>query len=223
MLKIVGSISDVAEGQDGLVTEDQAIAAGATPAALKELTESRVIEPVLPGVVRLRGGARPPFPRLYAYWLLLAPDQPAWSRPLPAAGVVSHSAAVRVYGVGNLPGPAAEFTVPEQGTTTVPDGVLVHHAELQTDEYRVVGGVPVTAPGRTLADLVSEGSTDLEELGRIATNFLGKGLTTRAELEKALERQAGVPGGPGAGAGLLAILLANVDGAESTVVPEETK
>ncbi|GAA5207570.1 hypothetical protein [Streptomyces thinghirensis] len=131
MLKIVGSIADVAEGQAGLVTERQAAACGASPAVLHELLEGRVIETVIPGVVRLRGGTRPSFPQLYAHWLLLAPDDPAWERPLPAAGVVSHGAAVRVYAVGNLPGPAAEFTVPPSHTATSSQDVLVHRAELE--------------------------------------------------------------------------------------------
>ncbi|GHF91783.1 hypothetical protein GCM10018790_81120 [Kitasatospora xanthocidica] len=65
MLEIIGSIGDLAEGQAGLVTERQAAAVGATDAVLHELVRSRVIEPVVPRVVRMRGGARPAFPRLY--------------------------------------------------------------------------------------------------------------------------------------------------------------
>jgi hypothetical protein len=220
MLKIIGSIGDVAEGQAGMVTERQAAAVGGTAAVLQELLDSRVIEPVVPGVVRLRGGARPAFPRLYAQWLLLAPDRPAWDRELPTAGVVSHTAAIRVYGVGNLPGPAAEFTVPPEHIGAPNEGVRWHRAGLEPDEYREVSGLPVTTPGRTLADLAADGSTDLEGLGRIATNFLVRGLATRVELARALERAAQPNSELGNGAEQLSALLESVDGAESAVPPE---
>ncbi|MFE7753299.1 hypothetical protein [Streptomyces sp. NPDC057428] len=62
MLRIIGRIAEVAEGQVGLVTEQQAAACKASPAVLHEFLEARVIETVVPGVVRLRGGTRPPFP-----------------------------------------------------------------------------------------------------------------------------------------------------------------
>jgi hypothetical protein len=214
MLKIIGSIADVAEGQAGLVTEQQAAACGAGPAVLQELLDGRVMETVVPGVVRLRGGVRPPFPHLYAHWLLLEPEQPAWERPLPAAGVVSHGAAVRVYAVGNLPGPTAEFTVPRNHTATSSQDVLFHHAELRPEEYREVAGLPVTSPGRTLADIAAAGSTDLEGLGRIAMNFLRQRLATQAELAHALE-SLGLPSTAGTGADRLSSLLASVDGAET--------
>jgi hypothetical protein len=214
MLKIVGSIADVAEGQAGQVTERQAAARGASPAVLHDLLEGRVTETVIPGVVRLRGGARPTFPQLYAHWLLLAPDEPAWERPLPAAGVVSHGAAVRVYAVGNLPGPAAEFTVAPNHTATSSQDVLIHRGELRPQDYRVVAGLPVTSPGRTLADIAAVGSTDLEGLGRLATNFLQRRLATQVELGQALE-DLELPRTTGTGADRLSYLLASVDGAET--------
>ncbi|MDX2601933.1 hypothetical protein PV379_10755 [Streptomyces caniscabiei] len=220
MLQIVGSIADVAEGQTGLVTERQAAACGASPAVLTELLEGRVIETVVPGVVRLRGGTRHPFPQLYAHWLLLAPDEPAWERLLPAAGVVSHGAAVRVYAVGNLPGPAAEFTVPPNHTSTSSQDVLIHHAELGPQDFREIAGLPVTSPGRTLADIAAAGSTDLEGLGRIATNLLQRRLATQAELAQALETLE-LPGNTGTGTDRLSYLLASVDGTESAANSRE--
>lgn len=214
MLRIIGRIAEVAEGQAGLVTEQQAAACKANPAVLHEFLEARVIETVIPGVVRLRGGTRPPFPQLYAHWLLLAPDEAAWERPLPAAGVVSHGAAVRVYAVGSLPGPAAEFTVPPHHTAASSHNVLIHRAELGPQDYRDVAGLPVTSPGRTLADIAAAGSTDLEGLGRIATNFLQRQLATRDELAQALEA-LDLSGTAGTGAERLSYLLASVDGAEA--------
>ncbi|HSX98302.1 MAG TPA: hypothetical protein VLG91_13060, partial [Streptomyces sp.] len=90
-------------------------------------------------------------------------------------------------------------------------------AGLEPDEYREVSGLPVTAPGRTLADLAADGSTDLEGLGRIATNFLVRGLATRVELARALERAAQPNSEFGNGAEQLSALLESVDGAESAV------
>ena len=94
---------------------------------------------------------------------------------------------MRVYAVGNLPGPAAEFTVPPNHTSTSSQDVLIHHAELGPQDFRETAGLPVTSPGRTLADIAAAGSTDLEGLGRIATNLLQRRLATQAELSQALE------------------------------------
>ncbi|WP_189926633.1 hypothetical protein [Kitasatospora xanthocidica] len=87
---------------------------------------------------------------------------------------------------------------------------------MEPDEYREVEGLPVTTLAHTLVDVAADGSTDLEGLGRVATNVLARGLATRGELARSLERAAGSTDG----AERLTTLLASVDGAESAVCPE---
>lgn len=215
MVKTIGRLSDLAEGQCGMITSAQAESVGADPMYLKGLMAENVIEPVLPGVWRMRGGARHPFPRLYAYWLLLQPEQPAWERSVPASGVVSHGAALRVYGAGNLPGSEAEFIVPDAtGVDPTYLSVTVHQTTLAADEVTRRAELPVTTPGRTLADLAT--GTDLEQLGRIATNFLRQKVATEEDLAQGLQRAMTARGESGNGAEYLAALLAGVDGVEST-------
>ncbi|MGW7356236.1 hypothetical protein ACWGI0_06065 [Streptomyces sp. NPDC054802] len=216
MLKILGRLSDLAEGQTGMVTDHQAAGVGADSTVMGELVASRVIEQVLPVVCRLRGGARHPFPRLYANWLLLQPELPAWERLFPTSGVVSHGAALRLYGVGSLPGPAAEFTASgDAGPLAIDHDVTLHEAVLADDEVIERAGLPVTTPGRTLADVAEGAAADLEQLGRIATNFLRLGVASELELAQGLERALASRGETRSGTDCLAALLDGVDGAES--------
>ncbi|MDQ1052000.1 hypothetical protein [Streptomyces sp. V4I2] len=214
MMKTLGLLSDLAEGQSGMITAAQADSVGADELYRKGLVVEHVIEQVLPDVWRLRGGARHPFPRLYAHWLLLHPEQPAWERPIPASGVASHGAALRVYGVGNLPGPEAEFIVPDTaGVEPTRLNVIVHQTQLAADEVTERTGLPVTTPGRTLADLAA--GADFEHLGRIATTFLRQGAATEEDLAQGLHRAMTVRGQTGSGTEYLDALLAGVDGTES--------
>jgi hypothetical protein len=213
MLEILGKLSDVAEGQAGQVTLPQATeVVGVSEEVVHQLVEHGVVEWVVPGVVRLRGGARHPFPRLYANWLLLEPTVPAWERAVPESGVVSHAAAVRIYGVGALPGPFAEFSAPAASVRAVPLDVEVHSATLDTGEYRQMFNLPVTNPGRTMADLVACGRFDLQDLGRVAGGFIQRSIATSQELASALDGALVAGREPAAsGSHLLTVLLANLE------------
>ncbi|MFJ8746280.1 hypothetical protein ACIRL2_43895 [Embleya sp. NPDC127516] len=114
------------------------------------------------------------FPRLRAAWLLLDPARPGWERDLPAAGVVSYGSASRVHGLGDLPGPGPEFTLPPG--TSVPEPAesrtTVHVAGLAPTEWQLVDGLPVTTPARTLRDLASVSTVDQDTLGRVASSIV---------------------------------------------------
>lgn len=205
MLEKIGVLSDLAEGQTGQVTLVQAERARVSRAVVDELISHRAAEWVLPEVLRLRGGARHPFPRLYARWLLLDPGTPAWERISPHSGVASHSAAIRAYGVGAMPGPEAEFTVPPTAATPAVPGAEIHATVV--DDYRDIFGLPVTTPVRTFADIVSAGRLDVEDLGRIAASFLSRKLATDSELAAVLSAHLESQAAAGNGEALLASML----------------
>jgi hypothetical protein len=146
-------LADLAEGQCGFVTMRQADDAGVGD-LVQSLITNGVAEAVTPDVFRLRAGGRHPLPRLYAAWLALAPATPAWARSIPGSGVVSHYAAIRLYRVGDLPGPQLEFTFPgDEPTPSVDPNVRIHQAALPPEDLRTVESLPVTSPRRTLADI----------------------------------------------------------------------
>ncbi|WP_320068436.1 hypothetical protein [Micromonospora sp. RTGN7] len=62
----IAKLADIADGQWGQVTAEQAGRVGVREAALAELEALHLIEPVMDGVVRLRAGGRHSMPRLYA-------------------------------------------------------------------------------------------------------------------------------------------------------------
>jgi hypothetical protein len=175
----VVKLTDLADGQWGQVTIEQAEHVGVPVTTLADLEAARVVEPVIDGVVRFRAGGRHPVPRLYAQWLRLEPQTPAWQRSLPASGVVSHRSAVRLYRLGDLPGDHPQFTA-ETGTEA--SGGLVHRAELGPGAWRWLDGLPVTTPARTLMDLAQAEPLDITDLGLLARGFVQGGWATTEDL-----------------------------------------
>ncbi len=205
-LQHLARLVDLAEGQYGLVTVAQATGRGVPPRRLDDLVDGGVLEPAADGVVRLRGGARHPHPRLLAAWLLLDPATPAWSRPAPAGGVVSHTSAVQLYGIGDRPGPGHEFTVPRPAPGVA--HATVHVADVDDTDWRELHGLPVTRPGRTLVDLAVGGTLDLDELGRVADGLIRGRWADHEDLSAALDRHLRATGQRGDGAAWLDGLLA---------------
>jgi hypothetical protein len=166
----------LAEGQWGQVGLAQ-IADQVPAPVIEHWQRVGIIEPVIDGVVRVRAGARHPFPRLYAAWLRLDPE-PAWLRTLPTIPVVSRRSAARLYRVLDHTASAPEFTaaaLPLQSTD-------VHRAPLREQDRRVIAGLPVTSPARTLVDLSTDTGLDLAELGRIAQALIAQNWTTADQL-----------------------------------------
>ncbi|MEU7935244.1 hypothetical protein [Micromonospora echinofusca] len=189
----IAKLLEIADGQWGQVTVEQAGRVGVPEAALAELEALHVIEPVIDGVVRLRAGGRHPMPRLYAAWLRLAPETPGWERTLPDTGVVSHRSAVRLYRLGDLPGDHPQFTA--SASVAAPDG-RTHGADLGPGSWQWVDGLPVTTPARTLLDLADAEPLDITELHSLVRGFVRGGWVTVEELTTELslaERRWWVP------------------------------
>jgi hypothetical protein len=178
-------IRDVAEGQWGLVTLQQARAADVAWRSLTRLVESGLLECVAHGIYRVRGGAEPDHLALRAAWLQLDPARPAWARlDDPDAAVVSHTSATALYGVGDLRADVHEFTVPIRRQTRRPD-VRIHRGRVPSEHRVLVGGLPTAkaafAVGQLLADHV-----DPDSVAQIAREVLERNLAHAGELMSAL-------------------------------------
>ena len=113
---------------------------------------------------------------------------------LPTASVVSHGSAAVLYGlpVWNLPLDRVHLTRDGSSGGHRRADLHVHHTPLLPDEITTVGGVPVTTPARTLADLAR--TTPLEEAVAIADAALYGEVVTRTALDEAIRRATRRPG-----------------------------
>ncbi len=69
--------------------------------------------------------------------------------------MVSHRSAAALYGLGHLPADRHDFTLPQRRQSRRPD-VRLHELALGPGELAVFGGLPVTRPARTAADLLDD-------------------------------------------------------------------
>src|SRR5262249_39001986 len=137
-----------------LFTRRQAQATGMAWTTLARMIDTNVVERIAHGVYRFRGS--PPFEHLElaAAWLQLAPDTPAWERQA-AQGVISHRSAAALFRLGELPASEHHFTLPTRRRTRR-DDVILHKSVVGPAEWaRTAGGLPVTLPSRTAADLIA--------------------------------------------------------------------
>ena len=149
------NLSVLGEEQSGLLTRQQALAAGVPRRTLDRLTASEgSLEKVAHGVYRLRGASPPDHLDLRAAWLQLAPTVPIWLRTAEE-GVVSHRSAADMYGVGHLPEERHEFTVAARHQSRRAD-VRLHRRTLTEKEWLILRGLPVTRPSRIASDLLHD-------------------------------------------------------------------
>ncbi|MER5570470.1 type IV toxin-antitoxin system AbiEi family antitoxin domain-containing protein [Streptomyces goshikiensis] len=148
-------IADYAADQWGLITAAQAKRVGLSAVQLLRLAESDLIENVGRGVYVLRTAVFPTHLELRVAWLRLMPAVFASERPLAGrdSGVISHASACQLHGLGDIPAPAAEISVPRRRTTTEPF-VHLRTANLEPADITLVEGLPVTTPRRTILDLL---------------------------------------------------------------------
>jgi len=83
---------------------------------------------------------------------------------------VSHRSAAALYGIGNLPAEAHEFTLPGRKQTRRED-VRLHRGSVEQSGPITLRGLPVTRPYRIAADLLA-GGEDLGAIGQIIADAL---------------------------------------------------
>jgi predicted transcriptional regulator of viral defense system len=161
--------------QWGLVTAEQAARAGVDTASLSELADMGVLAVAGDGVYQLAGAPLPPHLDIKVAWLQLDPGTIAWQRLTGKSGVVSHTSACRLHGLGDLPAGTVELFA-AGGSSAVEEGVRLHREHgPDPSQVTVVDGLPVTTATRTIADLLDAG-LDGGHVGGVVCDAARRGL-----------------------------------------------
>lgn len=174
MTSAVARLSDLTEGQWGLVTRAQARRVGIAWSTLSHLAGPEgALERIAHGVYRLRGSADPGHLALRAAWLQLDPAIPAWERlDRPEQALVSHSSAAALYDVGDLRADTHEFTLPVRRQTRRRD-VRLHRRQVPDQDWLILHGLPTTRAARMIADLLTD-HHEPEAVAQIVRELLDK-------------------------------------------------
>ena len=178
-------LTAVAEPQQGYLTRAQATREGVSDMALQRAVKSRAVERLDHGVYRIAGAGYDPHQQLRVAWLRLTPELSARERTLRPHLWVSHRSAADLFDLGVAIADVPEFISDRRVQTRA--NVKIHRRSggLNRDEWTVHDGFAVTTPVRAIADLAAD-HMDGGHLGRIASDALGRGLVTHAEVEEAL-------------------------------------
>ncbi len=165
---------EIALGQEGLFTTEQAGEAGYSPQLLTHHLGSGNIARVRRGVYRIVHFPAGDHEELTTLWL--------WSEQ---KGVFSHQTALALQDLSDILPSQVHLTLPEswqRRRLRVPDKVVLHFAEVSEDETKWIGPIPVTGPLRTLNDCV-QGDIEPDILRSAAWDALDHGLVKRRDLE----------------------------------------
>ena len=175
-----------ASAQDGYFTTQQAAAAGYSPQLLQKHIHAGRIDRARRGVYRLVYFPAGEREDLTIVWL--------WSE---MAGVFSHHTSLALHGLSDVLPSQIHLTLPMASSHRrfrVPEGVVLHYADVPKRERVWFGPVPITSPRRTLSDCARE-DTSPDVLQEAARQALRRGLLVRADLtdvERALEPFGGL-------------------------------
>jgi predicted transcriptional regulator of viral defense system len=113
------------------------------------------------------------------------------------AGVFSHQTALSLHDLSDAMPAQLHITLPadwRHRRFRIPDGVVLHHADVPPEERTWFGPVPITSPARTLHDC-ARASVSPELLRMGAQQALRRGLVGRNEIgdvEQALAAFGGI-------------------------------
>ncbi|MFJ2627659.1 hypothetical protein ACIO6T_30735 [Streptomyces sp. NPDC087532] len=211
-------LGQVTAEQWGLITVEQSEQIGVDASSLAHLTCAGVLAVAEDGVFRLVGAPLTSHVEIKAAWLRLEPGTPAWQRLAGDGGVVSHSSACLLHGLGDLPAGAVELLAASRNGGGGP-GVRLHHGpEPEPAQITVVDGLPVTTVGRTITDLLRAG-LDGGHVGGVVADSVRGGLVDIDDLAQEVAVFTSAYGLPESASGrdLIGRLLA--EAGEQTVVP----
>lgn len=166
--------------QHGYFTTDQARAHGVSSQLLNHHTRTGRFESVRRGLYRLRGFPTSEHDEMRETWMAVGMDK----------AVLSHESALALLGLSdNIPDHVHLLVPRRYRGLRRPPGVILH---TRPDDERVRtvwrDGLPLTAPARTLVDVV--GDLQPEQAAMAVEQALGRGLvTTRQLVQEAARRR----------------------------------
>ena len=177
--KALDLLYEIAEGQAGYLTAEQAVSAGIPRSTLGyHAGEAGTLERVGTGVYRLRRFPTTPHGHIVAGWLGLA----------SADAVVSHDSALEMRDLSDIIADEVHVTLPrDKRGLHIPDGVHAHFTTRPVERSRVLG-VPVTSVERTIADQI-RGRGWTEQVDLSISQAIRRGLTTPARLTEAIPKK----------------------------------
>lgn len=153
----------LAEKQSGAISRDQALDCGMTPTSIADRVRSGRWHLVHPSVYRVAGAPVTEALLITAAWL--------WADE----GFVSHRSAARLYELDGISAPSRIELSTYTGKSR--SGLLVHRLQAHDrPALRVIGGITVSLPERTLFELA--GVIPLHTAGLALDDALRKRLTT---------------------------------------------
>ena len=163
---------ETALAQEGHFTTQQSLDAGYSSQLLVKYLNSGKIIRVRRTVYRLKHFPPGQQEDLVAVWL--------WS---DRAGIFSHETALMLHELSDVLPARAHLTVPakwRRRRLQVPDGVVLHYADVPKGDRAWVGAVPVTSPARALTDCAEDYiSPDL--LSSAISQALARGMVSRPQ------------------------------------------
>jgi len=163
---------ETALAQEGHFTTQQALDAGYSSQLLVKYLNSGKIIRVRRTVYRLKHFPPGQQEDLVALWL--------WS---DRAGIFSHENALMLHELSDVLPARAHLTVPakwRRRRLQVPDGVVLHYADVPKRDRAWVGAVPVTSPARTLADCAAD-YVSPDFLSSAISQALARGMVSRPQ------------------------------------------
>ena len=163
---------ETALAQEGHFTTQQALDAGYSSQLLVKYLNSGKIIRVRRTVYRLTHFPPGQQEDLVAVWL--------WS---DRAGIFSHETALMLHELSDVLPARAHLTVPakwRRRRLQVPDGVVLHYADVPKRDRAWVGAVPVTSPARTLADCAAD-YVSPDFLSSAISQALARGMVSRPQ------------------------------------------
>jgi hypothetical protein len=151
-------LEEFAAVQHGYVTRAQAGRARVSDMMLRRLVTGGWIDRASHGVYRMRGAHDLRWAGIWAAWLSLDPIRTAVERVeqlTETETVRGPTAASGVYAIGNLLPEPYEFWTPRRRFVRRSD-LRLRTARLPPEDLAIVQDLPVTAPVRTIADLVAD-------------------------------------------------------------------
>jgi predicted transcriptional regulator of viral defense system len=172
---------ELAAGQGGYFTLADAAEAGLSPPLLQHHVKAHRVERTGRGILRLVNFPPTDEEDLVPIWL--------WS---DRTGVFSHETALALHRLSDaLPG-KKHLTVPASWSKRrlqVPEGVVLHYADLSKNDMSWKGPVRITSPVRTIHDCIDD-AVDPDHVRQAITQGIRRGLFSKNDVKSPVTKRS---------------------------------